>query len=247
MEAKMDTTVDNPQVVNNAANPVSRQSLLHRLNQMAAINKKLLERLDEQNEGIHLHASKPAEKSPIQKQNELLLQRLEALEQANKELLANQHKTVEKSPMEKQNERLKQRLKELEQANKLLTTKKTPSPRRSPRNKKRASPPRKTPTKTKKKKLFEPKKKRTPKPKKAQKIRKTLGDTFKKTYDKQLQAGRFKDSENRFKLDLFDDCVRPIIQALQEDEEIDTTGYSYSQLYKIAKDAVKKRARYTPV
>ena len=34
---------------------------------------------------------------------------------------------------------------------------------------------------------------------------------------------------------------------LQEDEEIDTTGYSYRQLYNIAKDAVKKRARYTPV
>ena len=172
----------------------------------------------------------------------LLLARLENLEQANKELLSKQAKTVEK--MQEKMQALEQKNKQLLD-NKLLTTTKVHSPRRSPR-KKRASPPRQTPTKTKKKKLFEPKKKRTPKPPLAKKIRKTLGDTFKLTYDKQLQAGKFKDDNNRFKLDLFDDCVRPIILALQEDADIDTTGYTYTALYNIAKDAVKKRARYTP-
>ena len=236
MEAKTtDTTVKDGATTN----PVTLTDLLKRLNDMAQANKKLMDRLQalEQSNQQLLAKSKvePAKSkvnpnlkhlNDMEQANKKLLDRLQALEQSNQQLLSKSKVEPAKSKVNPK------------------------SPRRSPR-KKRKSPPRKTPTrtprKTKKKKLFEQKKKRTPKSPQSQKIRKTLGDTFKATYDTQLQAGKFKDSNGFFKLDLFDDCVRLIILAMQEDDEIDTTAYSYTDLYKMVKDAVKKRERYTPV
>ena len=203
----------------------------------------------------------------MQKQNALLMQRLDNLETQNKQLqkepepaaaTANPHEALLQQ-MQKQNALLMQRLDNLETQNKQLRTqnKKSPPrsrscspPRRSPRR--RRSPPRRsppiqrTPTTRKQPKNDANKRKRTPSTPKAAKIRKTIGDTFKARYDKQVLAGRFKDANNMFKVDLFEDCIRPMIIAMQNDEKMDTDGFTYNDIYKMGLDAVKKRQRYTP-
>ena len=168
----------------------------------------------------------------LRKQNAMLLERMTMLEKQNAEF----------------SKQLKQ-----QQPNK--PPPKSP-PRRSPRRHASKRAPKKpvgTPkTKKTKKKLFQQqthkkeKKTRTPSTPKKKKIRKTLGDTFKAQYDKAVLKGKFKDNENNFKLDLFEDCVRPIIVAMQRDEDLDTADYTYTDIFKIGMDVVKKRQRYTP-
>ena len=144
--------------------------------------------------------------------------------------------------MQKQNALLMQRLDNLETQNKELRAQKSP-----PRSRSCSSP--RTPTTRKQPKKKQPanKRKRTPSTPQAAKIRKTIGDAFKARYDKQVLNGSFKGANNLFKVDLFEDCIRPMIVAMQNDEDMDTDGFTYEDIYRMGLDAVKKRQRYIPV
>ena len=56
----------------------------------------------------------------------------------------------------------------------------------------------------------------------------------------------FRDERRFFKLDEFEEHVVPIMEMLEDDEEIDTSFISREQLFRIAVDVAKKRERYTP-
>ena len=151
--------------------------------------------------------------------------------------------------LKKQNQALMARLSALEGQAK-STRVENESPKKSPRRSARKKSPkkRKSPsthrTPRKQRKTTTPRK-RTPADPQAARIRRLVGDTFKAKYDKQIRSGKFIDDNNRFKKDLFEDCVRPIIKAMLDDEDCDTTSFEYYDIFKMALSAVKKRGRYT--
>ena len=90
------------------------------------------------------------------------------------------------------------------------------------------------------------KKKRTPATPQLRLLRKALGDAIKANMDGLLLSQFFRDERRFFKLDEFEEHVVPIMEMLEDDEEIDTSFISREQLFRIAVDVAKKRERYTP-
>ena len=171
-----------------------------------------------------------AEMQLLKKQNQALLARLLVLEKS-----------------EKKNAELAQN------AGIIAETPPTPAPslRRSPRRSPKKTPKRKSAIKTprdgKKSRTTSITRKRTPSTPQAKKIRKTLGDTFKAAYDDQVQRGLFVDCNSNFKKDLYEDCVRPIIEAMMDDPELNTDGFDFYDIFKMGLDVVKKRGKYKKV
>ena len=130
------------------------------------------------------------------------------------------------------------------------------SVRRSPRNHNSPAPSPRTPasemrmrrrlsyssagsTSTKKKK------RNTPTPAK-QLVRKTLGDAIKLNCDDLLLSQHFRDKERKFKREEYKFHIKPLVDSLIADSELDTSMYSRLELFDIAVDIGKKRDAYQP-
>ena len=96
------------------------------------------------------------------------------------------------------------------------------------------------------KKLSSQKKKRTPKPKHKQTVRQVLGALIKSQFDAKILDGGFL-TNRKFNLDEYEDAVRPIIDSLHAGDEVDTSGLTKHEMFRMAVSIAKKRERYTPV
>ena len=64
--------------------------------------------------------------------------------------------------------------------------------------------------------------------------------------DEMLLAQHFRGSNRYFKIDEFHHHAFPIVEALHNDDSIDTGMYTKAQLFKLAVDIEKKRYFYVP-
>ena len=161
-----------------------------------------------------------------------------------------------------QNEKLQAQVLQLAQQNARLIKNQSQSPKR--KSPKRKSPPlRRSPRhhshgSTKKKKRKSPKGMHTPKVKKrlsfqrkprtpsspdSKLVRQTLGETIKARYDDHIIKGSFIE-EGVFNRDLYEDAVRPIIEAMIADAEIPTGKHNFNTMFTMALDIAKKRRSY---
>ena len=161
----------------------------------------------------------------LQKANEMLLQRLDAMSPAPR---PSPRRSPRHSPRQ-------QKKNSVQQKNSVGNK------RQAAESSSEESP---SPVRMKRKLSFTPK--RTPPPPAVQNLRKTLGDAIKDVYDDKILAGEYRDSQRRFKIDEFEDDVRPIIDELFKGDEVDTCGYTKHKIFRLAVDIVKKRDRYTP-
>ena len=63
--------------------------------------------------------------------------------------------------------------------------------------------------------------------------------------DEQILSGYFRQG-TRFDKDKFEDHVRPIIQSIEQGNEVDTKDFSSYFIFKMAIDICKKRESYKP-
>ena len=89
------------------------------------------------------------------------------------------------------------------------------------------------------------KKRNTPTPAK-QLVRKTLGDAIKLNCDDLLLSQHFRDKERKFKREEYKFHIKPLVDSLIADSELDTSMYSRLELFDIAVDIGKKRDAYQP-
>lgn len=90
-----------------------------------------------------------------------------------------------------------------------------------------------------------PEKRNTP-TKDRQLVRATLGVALKMELDHLMLGQHFRDKERYFKVDEFRHHAMPIVNALHDDEAVDTSMYTKSQLFRLAVDIAKKRDFYVP-
>ena len=107
-----------------------------------------------------------------------------------------------------------------------------------------AGAPRKTPPF--KKRTKEPQK-RTPTAPNKRLVRKALGYAIRQNLDSKILGQWYRDEHRFFRVEEFKHDTKPLIIALETDEEIPTDDFSREDLYKLAIDIAKKRDRYVPV
>ena len=64
--------------------------------------------------------------------------------------------------------------------------------------------------------------------------------------DELLLGQHFRDEHRFFKVDEFRQRVKPLIEAIENDDEIDTSMFTVQQLYALAISVGKKRDQYVP-
>ena len=90
------------------------------------------------------------------------------------------------------------------------------------------------------------KKRRTTPTPPRQLVRQTLGDAIKLNMDELLLGQHFRDEHRFFKVDEFRQRVKPLIEAIENDDEVDTSMFTKQQLYALAINVGKKRDQYVP-
>ena len=64
--------------------------------------------------------------------------------------------------------------------------------------------------------------------------------------DQKITSGYYLDTNRFFKLDLFEDDTRAIVDYIHTSEDIDSGSLSKVEIFQLAVKVAKKRERYTP-
>jgi penicillin-insensitive murein endopeptidase len=215
---------------------------------MAEQNKRLLEKMEEMQHNQRERAPVPGRRSPSPPA---------AVRRSPRKHTPKKHTPIRRSP--KKHTPINQR----ERAP--VPDRRSPSPpavvRRSPRKhtpKKhtpiRRSPKKHTPIRRSPKKhtpIRRSPKKHTPRKRKSatpknQTVRKSIGYALKQNFDEDILSQQFRDEDRFFLVEEFTHAIKPLIIAIEDDEEIDTSAFTRRELNKLAVDVAKKRGRYTP-
>ena len=87
--------------------------------------------------------------------------------------------------------------------------------------------------------------KRQSKPQQLRDVRKVLGEMIYLNMDHKIRSGFYHNSKRFFQVVKFEDDTRAMIAYVHQAEEIDTTGLTQLDIFKLAVDVAKKRERYT--
>ena len=88
--------------------------------------------------------------------------------------------------------------------------------------------------------------KRKPKPEIIRDVRKTVGEILFLNMDDKITSGYYLNSKRFFKLRLFEDDTRAMVDYLHSSAEINTGKLTKLDIFKLAVQVAKKRERYTP-
>ena len=77
-------------------------------------------------------------------------------------------------------------------------------------------------------------------------VRKTIGEVLRLNMDSLIQSQFFRDADRNFKRDEFSHRVTPLLNVIEQDEEIDTSMYDKEALLNLAVSVAKKRSYYSP-
>jgi len=87
--------------------------------------------------------------------------------------------------------------------------------------------------------------KRQSKPQQLRDVRKVLGEMIYLNMDHKIRSGFYHNSKRFFQVVKFEDDTRAMIVYVHQDEEINTTGLTQLDIFKLTVDVAKKRERYT--